>query len=73
MAMLRTAKCDLCETTQTEKVYGNGWEGWAIIQGIAAVEPDKDKPLTTENTSIMLCPKHKNDVANFIGTLQEEV
>ena len=73
MAMLRTAKCDICDRTETEKVYGSGWEGWAIIQGIAAVEPNKDEPLTTSNTSMMLCPHHKMNVAEFISKLQEEI
>lgn len=73
MAMLRTASCDICDRTETEKVYGSGWEGWAIIQGIAAVEPDNKTPTTTENTSMMLCPHHKIDVANFIMKLQEEI
>ncbi len=73
MAMLRTAKCDICDRTETENVYGNGWEGWAIIQGIAAIEPDNDKPLTTENTSMMLCPHHKMNVAEFIDKLQEDL
>lgn len=70
MAMLRTASCDICDEKKTEEVYGSGWEGWAIIQGIAAVAPDDSKPMTTQNTSMMLCEKHKLDVANFIDTLK---
>jgi len=73
MAILRVAKCDICDRTEIEETHGAGWVGWAIIQGIASVPPVKDKSLTTENTSMMLCPHHKMDVANFIEGLQEEI
>jgi len=73
MPMLRTGKCDLCERIETEKVYGSGWEGWCIIQGIAAKAPEDGVPLTTENTSMMLCPFHKDQVSEFINKLQEEM
>ena len=72
MAMLRTAQCDICGKTKVEKDYGLGWKSWCIIQGIAAHAPDNGEPLTTENTSMMLCEEHKNKVADFITKLQEE-
>lgn len=66
MAILRTACCDICKQQSTEEMQGGGWPGWSILQGIAAEKPQDDQPLTTENMSMMLCPKHTGLVAQFI-------
>lgn len=66
MAILRTACCDICGEQATEIMQGGGWAGWSILQGISATKPQDDQPLTTENMSMMLCPKHTQRVAQFI-------
>jgi len=71
MSMLRIAKCDVCSTSETEKSYGVGWEDWCIIQGIAAVAPDKRTPTTTENTSMILCPLHKDLLVKYVDSMQK--
>lgn len=32
--ILRTIKCALCPTTETEPEENAGWKGWGAIQGI---------------------------------------
>ncbi len=71
MPMVRTIQCDICEQTESEKEYGQGWPGWAIINGIAAKEPNDTKSLTQENMQFILCPEHTIDTSNFLTDLQD--
>lgn len=72
MGMVRTIQCDICEQTESEKEYGAGWPGWAIINGIAAVTPIKGESLTEENMRFILCPEHCGVVTNFLTDLQND-
>lgn len=70
MGMARQIQCDVCKKTETEKEHGIGWPGWAIINGIAAVEPKEDESLKDENMRFMLCPEHALSTSNFLTDLQ---
>lgn len=70
MAIVRMIKCDVCGKTAHEHSYGSGWEGWAIIQGIASIEPKEGESLTQENMTTNLCPGHAQEVAEFITHMQ---
>lgn len=70
MTMVRTIKCDVCGNIESEKEYGAGWPGWAIIHGIAAVEPKNDEPLTDANMKFMLCKEHTKTTSNFLSDMQ---
>lgn len=71
--ILRTICCDVCGATYTETDKGSGFPGWAIIQGIAAKEPEEGEPLTDANMSMAMCCKCKERAAEFIDSMQKEV
>jgi len=70
MTMVRTIKCDVCGELESEKEYGAGWPGWAIISGIAAVAPRKDESLTDANMKFMLCKEHAKITSDFLSDMQ---
>lgn len=72
MPMLRTNKCDVCGIAETESSYGIGWQGWSILNGIAAEKPKEGEPLTNENMSMTLCPQHTSELADILTKMQEE-
>jgi len=45
----RTVQCGLCNTTLTEKNYGDGFTGWVQIMGlIHDKDRNKDNPMICE-------------------------
>lgn len=71
MPIQRIVKCDTCGFEEKEKVFGEGWKGWAIINGIAAVQPRVNEPLTEANMKTHMCPKCSEDISKMISTLQK--
>ena len=67
----RIASCDVCGTTESEHLFGTGWPGWAIVNGIGAVEPTPDEPIANKHTECYLCPVCREKVSNFIDQMQE--
>lgn len=67
----RKATCDVCGKTEEEKIFGTGWPRWSIVNGVGAVEPDKDKPLENKNLETYLCPEHTQILARFMTDMQE--
>lgn len=71
MAMNRTVKCDVCKKVEfTESEFGAGFPGWAILNGIAAVEPKEDEPLTEDNMKTYCCPECTKEITDHITELQ---
>jgi hypothetical protein len=68
----RTASCDICGKNQSEERFGSGWAGWAIIQGIAAVEPKEGVPLDNTNMETYVCPDHIEELSVYLTLLQEK-
>ena len=60
MPIVRTAKCNICGKEEAEAMYGVGWPGWMIVNGIALDGED----------SVLLCPEHTALVATFIDQLK---
>jgi len=60
MSVLRTIACDWpgCDCQLTEKVYGDGHPGWAMVQGVTLNGVDNPS----------FCPGHKSQIMNFIDS-----
>lgn len=67
----RVVSCDICNESEIEKRFGEGWHGWSIIKGIGAKEPDGDKPIEMINLETHMCPEHTRILAQFITDMQE--
>ena len=68
----RKATCDICHVIQAEERIGTGWPNWIIIQGIGAVAPEKDEPIDNKHLEMYICPKHKNQISNYLNRMQIE-
>lgn len=69
MPILRTAKCDICKTEQTETDYGMGWPGWVQISGIGNhVEGQQHKH---SDSNAMLCQTHGMMVAELLNDMEK--
>ena len=71
MAILRTAKCDICNDGYTELDYGLGFPGWVQISGIGK-ERKVGEPHKHSDTNVMLCPKHGMRVAALMTDMEKE-
>lgn len=60
MTILRTIKCDVCGTSQTEENAGDGWQGWGALHGISLDG--------VENPS--LCNECLNRTASYVDSLK---
>ncbi len=67
----RKVTCDICNASQTEKAYGDGWQDWTIIKGIGAEAPDSSKPVEMKHMEMYICSKHKESLAQFLTDMQE--
>ena len=66
----RTAICDICEFEQEEQRVGTGWQGWSILQGIAAKAPEPGVPLDNVNMETYCCPRCTAALSDFITQMQ---
>ena len=72
MLQNRIASCDICCSEQQEARMGEGWPGWAIINGIGATAPVEGIPLSNQNLETYLCPLCVSRVSNYLTGLQEK-
>ena len=63
MSILRTIRCNVCDTTYTEKVFNEGFLGWGMIQGRQSPE---------YGDTFHLCPDHLNSIFDFLKTISKE-
>lgn len=66
----RRATCDICGHSEEEKRFGVGWPGWVIVQGIGAVAPEEDEPISNKHMETYLCPAHREEHTDFITLMQ---
>ena len=69
----RKATCDICNIEEEEKTMNTGWPGWAIIQGIGAVEPAVGESVQNKHLETYICPECREVVSSFLTRLQGRV
>lgn len=67
----RKATCDCCGYTEEEERFGVGWPNWVIINGIGAVAPEEGEPLANKHFEMYICPKHKEQLSQFLDDMQK--
>ncbi|MDX1351548.1 MAG: hypothetical protein R3254_00950 [Thiomicrorhabdus sp.] len=63
MAILRIAKCSVCGKEEKENGFGDGWQGWGALKGIA-LDGDGD---------VMLCPAHLTATADYVDSMKQVI
>jgi len=65
MGLRRFVDCDVngCEESMPEVIFGQGWSNWGEVKGRQDTE--------TGASTFFLCPKHLNQVFDFVTTLKE--
>ena len=68
----RIISCDVCGSSQEERDFGTGWDGWCIITGIGAEPPKHGQPIRKRNNETCLCPQCKLPVSTVIDRMQNQ-